>query len=256
MKKIYLAIAFFTVITVSVAQIKSVGPVNLGGGVMTLKIDKNLTTSTVTVTLTGPDNKWFGIGFNASGAMTPGTDCLYYASSFVDARLTGQGSPQTDTDNTNNWNVSNTLSGTTRTLVLTRGFVGGTGDYTFAYADNSLNIIWAIGSSSTLAQHSNASTSRGSTALGFTLGVDDFTSLDKIAIAPNPSNGIFTIFKNNQTTISKVTIFDINAKVLKVIDSDFNLENISIDLSDFSKGIYFMEITNDFDKIVRKVILE
>jgi hypothetical protein len=251
MKKIYFAIALFTVTTVSVAQTKSAGPVNLGGGIMTLKIDKNLTTSTVTVTLTGPSSQWFGIGFNAT-SMANGTDCLYYATSFMDSKITGQGAPQTDTDNTNNWTVSNTTSGTTRTLVLTRGFVGGTGDYTFAYADNSLNIIWAYGSGTSMTGHQ----SRGSSALGFTLGVDDFAALDNITIAPNPSNGIVTLSKNNQTTVSKVTVFDINGKVVKVIDSELNFDITTIDLSKFSKGVYFMEITNDTDKIVRKIILE
>jgi hypothetical protein len=251
MKKIYFAIALFTVITVSVAQTKSVGPVSLGGGIMTLKIDKNSTTSTVTVTLTGPSSQWFGIGFNAT-SMANGTDCLYYATSFVDSKITGQGAPQTDTDNTNNWTVSNTTSGTTRTLVLTRGFVGGTGDYTFAYADNSLNIIWAYGSGTSMTGHQ----SRGSSALGFTLGVEDFASLDKITIAPNPSNGVFTISKNNQTTISQVTIFDINGKVVKVVDSELNFDTTTVDLSKFSKGVYFMEIANETDKVVRKIILE
>lgn len=251
MKKFYLAIALFTVITVAVAQTKSVGPVSLGGGIMTLKIDKNSTTSTVTVTLTGPSDKWFGIGFNASGAMTSGTDCLYYASSLVDSRITGQAAPTIDT--TNEWTTSsNTVVGTTRTLVLTRNFVGGTGDYTFAYADNSLNIIWAYGSGTSMTGHQ----SRGSSALGFTLGVEDFTALDKIAIAPNPSNGVFTISKNNQTTISKVTIFDINGKVVKAVDSELNFDTTTVDLSNFSKGVYFMEIANETDKIVRKVILE
>ena len=251
MKKIYFAIALFTVITVSVAQTKSVGPVSLGGGIMTLKIDKNSTTSTVTVTLTGPSSQWFGIGFNAT-SMANGTDCLYYATSFVDSKITGQGAPQTDTDNTNNWTVSNTTSGTTRTLVLTRGFVGGTGDYTFAYADNSLNIIWAYGSGTSMTGHQ----SRGSSALGFTLGVEDFASLDKITIAPNPSNGVFTISKNNQTTISQVTIFDINGKVVKVVDSELNFDTTTVDLSKFSKGVYFMEIANETDKVVRKILLE
>lgn len=254
MKKIYFAIALFTVITVSVAQTKSVGPVSLGGGIMTLKIDKNSTTSTVTVTLTGPFDKWFGIGFNASGAMTNGTDCLYYASSLVDSKITGQSTPTTDT--TNEWTTSsNTVVGTTRTLVLTRNFVGGTGDYTFVYNDNSLNVIWAIGSSSTLAQHASGA-SRGSSALGFTLGVEDFASLDKITIAPNPSNGVFTISKNNQTTISQVTIFDINGKVVKVVDSELNFDTTTVDLSKFSKGVYFMEIANETDKVVRKIVKE
>jgi hypothetical protein len=250
MKKIYLAIALFVGLNVSMAQTKSSGIVTLNG-LMTLKIDKNATNSTVTVTLTGPDNKWFGIGFNATG-MTAGTDCLYYASSFVDAKINGTVAPVADSGATE-WAVSNTTSGTTRTLVLTRGFAGGTGDYTFSYADNALNIIWAYGSSNALAYHS----SRGPSSLAFTvLGVDDFAALDKIAIAPNPSNGIFTISKNNQTSISKVTVFDINGKVVKIADSELDLEAIQIDLSTFSKGVYFMEITNETDKIVRKIILE
>ncbi|CAN1486282.1 Secretion system C-terminal sorting domain [Flavobacteriaceae bacterium] len=250
MKKIYLAIALFVGLNVSMAQTKSSGIVTLNG-LMTLKIDKNATTSTITVTLTGPDNKWFGIGFNATG-MTPGTDCLYYATSFVDSKITGTQAPVADSGATE-WAVSNTTSGTTRTLVLTRGFAGGTGDYTFSYADNALNIIWAYGNSNVLAYHQ----SRNTAALTFTvLGIEDFTSLDKIAIAPNPSNGIFTISKNNQTTISKVTIFDINGKVVKVVDSELNFDTTTVDLSTFSKGIYFMEITNETDKVVRKIILE
>ena len=253
MKKIYFAVALFAVYSVSIAQTKSSGTVFLNS-LMTLKIDTNATTSTVTIALTGPSDKWFGIGFNAFGAMANGTDCLYYASSLIDAKITGQATPVTDT--ANEWTVvsNNLVSATTRSLVLTRNFVGGTGDYTFVYNNTGLNIIWAYGSGLTMSQHS--STGRGSTALGFTLGVDDFAALDKISIAPNPTNGIVTISKNNQTSISKVTIFDINAKVLKVIDSELDLEAIQIDLSKFSKGVYFMEITNETDKVVKKIILQ
>jgi hypothetical protein len=252
MKKLYIVIALLIGLNVSMAQTKSTGVVSLNN-LMTLKIDMNSTNSTVTLTLTGPDNKWFGIGFNAFGAMANGTDCLYYSTSLVDSVITGQGAPTTDASN--EWTVSgNTVSGTTRTLVLTRSFAGGTGDYTFAYNSNSLNIIWAYGSGLTMVQH--AGTARGSSNLGFTLGVDDFTSLDNITIAPNPSNGIFNITKNFQTSISKVTVFDINGKILKVIDSELSLEAIQINLSDFSKGVYFLEITNDIDKVVRKIIIE
>lgn len=256
MKKIYLAIALFTVITASDAQTKSTGTQTLNS-LMTLKIDKNATTSIVTITLTGPTqtgatDKWFGIGLNATG-MVNGTDCLYYASSFVDSKITGQGAPQTDTDNTNNWTVSNTTSGTTRTLVLTRGFVGGTGDYSFNYnTGDALNVIWAYGTGNNIVYHE----SRGTYPLAFTLGVEDFATLDKVSIAPNPSNGVFTISKNNQTSISKVTVFDINGKVVKVVDSELNYDTTTVDLSTFSRGVYFMEIANETDKVVRKIILE
>lgn len=252
MKKIYLAIALFVGLNASMAQTKSAGPVSLGGGIMTLKIDKNSATSTVTVTLSGPSDKWFGIGLNVFGGMESGTDCLYYTTTFVDGIINGTQAPVADS--VNNWVVSsNTVVGTTRTLVLTRGFVGGTGDYTFAYADNSLNIIWAYGGGTSLAYHNG---NRGSSALGFTLGVEDYSALDKIVIAPNPSNGVFTITKNNQTPISKITIFDINAKVVKVLDSELNFDTTTVDLSKFSKGVYFMEITNETDTVVRKIILD
>lgn len=252
MKKLYFAIALLIGLNVSMAQTKSTGVVGLPGGLMTLKIDKNLSTSTVTLTLTGPDNKWFGIGLNAT-RMSSGTDCLYFATSFVDATINGQGNPTTDSDTTNNWTISSdTTSGSTRTLVLTRGFVGGTGDYSFVYNDNTLNVIWAYGNDTSFAYHQ----SRGSSSLGFTLGVEDFTSLEKINIAPNPSNGIVTLTKNNQTTISKVTVFDINGKVVKVVDSELSLDAIQINLSDFSKGVYFLEISNEMDKVVRKIVIE
>ena len=252
MKKIYLLIALFTVISVSVGQTKSTITETLGG-LMTLKIDKNATTSTVTVTLTGPSDKWFAIGLNASGGMEAGTDCLYYTTTFVDGIINGFQAPVADA--VNNWSVSsNTVLGTTRTLVLTRNFVGGASDYNFVYNDNALNVIWAYGGGTSLAYHNG---NRGSRTLNFTvLGIEDFAALDKISIAPNPSNGVFTISKNNQTSISKVTIFDINGKVLKVVDSELNFDTTTVDLSKFSKGVYFMEIANETDKVVRKIILE
>jgi hypothetical protein len=252
MKKLYFAIALLVGINVSIAQTKSTGVVTLNSS-MSLQIDMNSATSTATLRLSGPADKWFAIGFNAT-SMSSGTDCLYYSTSLVDSVLTGQAAPTTDASN--EWTVvsNDLLSGTRRYIVLTRTFAGGAGDYTFDYNINSLNIIWAFGSGTAMTQH--AGTARGSSTLGFTLGVDDFSSLDKITIAPNPSNGIFSITKNNQISISKVTVFDINGKVLKVIDSELSLEAIQINLSDFSKGVYFLEISNEIDKVVRKIVIE
>lgn len=251
MKKISLAIALLVGLNVSMAQTKSSGVVTLNS-LMTLKIDMNATTSVVTVTLTGPTDRWFGIGFN-SPTMSIGTDCIYYLTSLVDAKITGQSTPTTDT--TNEWTVaSNTTSGTTRTLVLTRNFVGGTGDYTFAFIDASLNIIWAYGSSLNLTQHSIVG--RGSTTLVYTLGNEDFNSLNKISINPNPTSGLITLTKNNQISITKLKVYDPNGKLVHIQDSDLNPEAIQIDLSKYSSGVYFIEISNNSDKIVRKILKE
>ena len=139
MKKLYFAIAFLVGLNVSMAQTKSTGEVFLNSS-MTIQADMNSATSTVTLTLVGPSDKWFAIGFNAFGAMANGTDCLYYSTSLVDSVITGQGAPTTDASN--EWTLvsDNLLSGTTRRLVVTRNFVGGPGDYTFNYNNNSLKL--------------------------------------------------------------------------------------------------------------------
>ena len=255
MKKNYFTLALLLLMNFSFAQTKSTGTITLNS-LMSIKIDKDFSSSLVTLTLTGPDTRWFGIGFNAFQAMTNGTDCVYYTTSFIDAKITGQAAPTTDA--ANNWTVtSNSLAGSVRTIVATRPFVGGTGDYTFTYAADSLNIIWAYGvlQNTTLSQH--ASSGRGSTALTFPiLDAETFSSINNITIAPNPSNGIFSISKGNQISISKIVIYDSNAKLLKVIDSNLEFESIPLDVSNFSKGIYFVEISSDSDKVVRKIVID
>ena len=255
MKKNYFTLTLLLLMSFSFAQTKSTGTITLNS-LMSIKIDKDFSSSIVTLTLTGPDTRWFGIGFNAFQDMANGTDCVYYSTSFIDAKITGQAAPTTDA--ANNWTVTgNSLAGSVRTIVATRPFVGGTGDYTFTYAADSLNIIWAYGvlQNTTLSQH--ASPGRGSTALTFPiLDAETFSSINNITIAPNPSNGIFSISKGNQISISKIVIYDSNAKLLKVIDSNLEFESIPLDVSNFSKGIYFIEITSDSDKIVRKIVIE
>jgi hypothetical protein len=236
MKKLYIAIALFVGLNVSMAQTKSSGVVTLNSS-MSLQVDMNSATSTETLTLSGPAYRWFAIGFNAT-SMSNGTDCIYYSTSLVDSVITGQGAPTTDASN--EWTVvsNDLLSGTRRLLVLTRNFAGGAGDYTFNYNNNSLNIIWAFGSGTAMTQHSG--TARGSSTLGFTLGVDDFTSLENITISPNPSNGIFTISAQLPTDVVAI---DVTGKeVFRML----NINNqTTLNLTQLQKGLYLLKLSNE-----------
>jgi hypothetical protein len=252
MKKNYLIIALTLILSVSFAQTKTSGLVTLGGSVK-VKIDKNSTNSTITMTLVGPSDRWFAIGLDAS-SMTAGTDCIYYTTTFFDGKLNGFSAPSPDS--INNWTiVSNTPTSGLITIVATRAFfTGDTNDYTFEYLPNSLNVIYAYGASAstTISQHSGST--RGSTTLNFTaLDATEFESLKSISISPNPSTGLFTISKNNTLPISKIKVFDTNAKLIKEFDFDAVNQETTIDISELSKGIYFLEISNDTDKEVRKI---
>jgi hypothetical protein len=74
-------------------------------------------------------------------------------------------------------------------------------------------------------------------------------------VFPNPSPGTFTIFKDNSLKISTVKVFDINAKLIKEI-TDLKSQNTIVDLSGLTSGTYFMEIANEDDKTVKKIVIK
>jgi len=162
MKKLLLTALLIASAGGAFAQSKTTGTVSLTTG-MTAKVDLNNDTSTATLTLTGPQDRWIALQFGSfatGGGMQDGTDVVYYnGTTLVDANQNGIGSaPSTDT---NDWTVtSNTVSGTTRTIVATRAFAGGTGDFTFNYADVNIDFAWARGSSASYSL-SNHGSNRG-----------------------------------------------------------------------------------------------
>jgi len=162
MKKLLLtALLALSALTAS-AQSKTTGSVSLQTG-QTAKLDLNNDTATATLTLTGPSDRWFALQFGsfASGqGMSSGMDVVYFnGTTLIDGNMQGIGSaPAIDT---NNWTVtSNTTSGTTRTVVATRAFVGGTNDYTFVYADANIDFAYARSSGAGYAMNGHGS-SRG-----------------------------------------------------------------------------------------------
>jgi hypothetical protein len=130
------------------AQSKTTGTVALTTG-MTAKMDLNGATNTVTLTFTGPSDRWFALqfgSFSSNQGMASGQDLVYATNTgLVDAVMNGSGN--TPSADTNNWTVtSNTVTGTTRTIVATRAFTGGTGDFNFTYSMTDVDFAWARGS--------------------------------------------------------------------------------------------------------------
>lgn len=152
MKRILLLAALFAGALGMHAQSKATAVVTLTTG-MTAKIELNNTTSTATLTFTGPSDRWFALqigSFTNSGGMQDGTDVVYSnGTTLVDAVQQGLGAAPTA--DTNDWTVSsNTVSGTTRTIIATRAFnTGSNDDFTFVYSDINIDFAWAKASTAT-----------------------------------------------------------------------------------------------------------
>ena len=77
----------------------------------------------------------------------------------------------------------------------------------------------------------------------------------KIKIHPNPTNGVLNVDLNIVSEEFVLIVSDILGKEIytKVVDGS-SLEKI--DLSEFDKGIYLLEITNSDFKFSEKIVLE
>lgn len=249
------------------AQSKSTGNVTLSTN-MSANLTLNNTTSTVTLSLTGPNDRWFALQFGSFATNPPdvsgdgmqaGQDLVYWNNvTLVDARHNGVGVTPTN-DPTNNWtlvsNNNNTPVAGQRTVVFTRPFnTGDANDYTFNYANSDIDFAWARSASAnsyTLANHTG--TNRGYVGnVATTLGVDKF-SLNNAQVYPNPSNGDFNI--KSETIITKVNVYSQTGAFVKTVEVENNADNAAINIKGLSTGVYLIELVNDTEKSWKKIIV-
>lgn len=240
------------------AQTKSTGNVTLSTN-MSANLTLNNTTSTVTLSLTGPNDRWFALQFGSfAGGMEAGTDVVYWNNTtLVDARHIGiNQAPAVDA--TNNWtlvtNTNNSPANGQRTLVYTRPFnTGDSNDYIFNYADSNIDLAWARSSSANNYTINNHAGNRGVLVNNATtLALDKF-SLNNAQVYPNPSNGDFNI--KSETIITKVNVYTQTGAFVKTVEVENNADTAEINIKGLATGVYLIELVNDTEKSWKKVIV-
>lgn len=254
---------------VSFGQSKTTGTVSLNNGVpITANFTLNSTTSQVTLILTGPSDRWFGLGFGsqvAAGFGMNGTqnsgqaDLLVFttttAPNLTDRWFNGTQTPPQDTQN---WTTeSNTVSGSTRTLTLTRTLTTtDNNDLQMPYAStNSINIggVRAGSATFTVGSHGGSASAGFGTLTFTTLGVEDF-SLRATQIYPNPSNGEFVV--KAKTTLEKINVYTQTGAFVKTIEVRDSADEFQVNISGAETGIYLLELVNNNEKCWKKIIIK
>ncbi len=253
-----ITLLFILISGLASAQLKSTGTIALGTN-MSANMTLNNATSLVTLTLVGPNDRWFAVQFGSfTGGMEAGSDVVYWnGTTLVDAVHVGVGSsPSSDT---NNWtlvtNTDNTPATGQRTLVYTRPFsTADSNDYIFNFADNTLDLALAKHQSPSFSMANHGTSNRAvSLDISLVLGLDDF-SLNASTVYPNPSNGNFTI--TTKTFLKSVDVYNINGALIKSYKVDNTSENVEFNITDLPSGVYLLELKNDTDKTWKKVIIE
>ena len=95
---------------------------------------------------------------------------------------------------------------------------------------------------------------------GNTLGIKsiDNTEVYDLTIYPNPSNGVFKIKTGFPESTTSMTINTVEGKSVKsyYFKSAAELNDYSFDVSNLSKGVYFINIENSYGTGVKRIILE
>ncbi|KNB62710.1 T9SS type A sorting domain-containing protein [Chryseobacterium sp. Hurlbut01] len=247
MKKLLLISSLVLATTVS-AQFSS-GIVTLGSTGMTVKLDT--TPTTATITLTGDSNSMLGLGFGSSGMANGADGFIYNSTSSRDYTFGGFTAPSADA--VQDWTqTSNTISGSTRTVVATRSLLGGTGDFVIPNAAGTINIFYARTSGGQSIAYHGASRGYVSLNMVASLGTNDLLAESKkVSLYPNPAKS--TVSFKNADKIKSVDIYESTGRKVKTV----KLESESINVSDLKSGSYYLEITlNDgtlsFEKLIKE----
>ena len=88
---------------------------------------------------------------------------------------------------------------------------------------------------------------------GEALGLTD-NNLDDIAIYPNPSSDIFNI-KMSTVSDFEISVIDITGKLLFRDLNPNGSSNYSLDMTNFSSGVYFLQIeANNRSKVIKLML--
>lgn len=251
MKKVLLVLTVALATSVE-AQFSS-GVVNLttSSTGMTVKLDT--TPSLVTMTLTGSDNAFLGIGFGNSGMASGADGFIYNSSANRDYTFNGVGiTPSADASQ--DWTVtSNTTSGGIRTVVATRSLSGGSGDTAIPNAAGTIDIFYSKGNNTlNLSYHGGGNRGYATLNMAGVLATGEvIVDNKKIVLYPNPAKE--TVNFKNADRIKSIDIYETTGRKVRTVK--LNGENISV--SDLKSGTYYFEITSkdgtlSFEKLIKE----
>ena len=87
-------------------------------------------------------------------------------------------------------------------------------------------------------------------------GIEDKSiesNADELLIYPNPSECCFTVVSNlNCKSIKTIGVFNTTGQ--KVLEKQFNSEEITIDLSNYVSGMYFVKVKCGSDMVIGKIV--
>jgi hypothetical protein len=89
-----------------------------------------------------------------------------------------------------------------------------------------------------------------------TTSINEVNLASNFLVQPNPTSGIFNVTSSNfNEKINEVSIVNLLGKEVYRSNSIDNNTNLDFDLSEFSNGIYFLQIKTNKGNLTKKIVL-
>ena len=259
MKKTTLLLSAFLVSATVFGQSFTTGVMNFAAN-YNVQIDVNASTNIVTMTMNGPSDRYFAIGFGVTNMGTSGSDCVMYLGTagtglnvLSDRSFNGSNTIPSLDSGAQDWNVvSNTVMGTTRTIVATRARATA-GDYAFpTTALSAVNFAWAVKGTAdyVLAYHGST---RGALQANFTLGNSKFET-DSFSMYPNPAKDQLSFQFPTYINKGTIKIYDALGRVVNL--QEISATDMKVQLQNFATGTYLVVVRTDFGNSTQTLLVQ
>ncbi len=234
------------------SQEKITGPINIFGDI-TFELILNNNTETAQMIISGPEDRWFAVKIGSfTNGMETGSDVYYYnGTTLIDAHQLSNG-PAIDAvqDITIE---SSTVENGIRTIIATRPFdTGDSNDYIIDFDNEDIDMAAAHGSFEgyTLSYHGSNREKINNVPMN-SLGINNM-SLKTVKLYPNPTKDI--LFFESTIVIKNVLVYSQTGKLIRQIQLKNNAQ--SIEIQDFEKGIYLLQLNGENESAWKKIIVE
>lgn len=252
MKKITLNLIVFIFSSTLFGQTFTTGTVQLFPE-YSVKID--VSPSLVTLTQILPSDRWYSLAFNNDSMNSGDVIAFINTANISDRQLVGFQVPVAD--DVQSWTtISNTVNGTTRTVVSTRALnTGEPDDYVFSAAAGSINLACSRSASASfnLAPHGGIANAVRSATYGLTLDNSEI-DFNAFSIYPNPAKGFVSIKFPTNVNSGIVKIYDALGRV--VLNQNISINENIINTSELKTGNYMVVLRTDYGNATKSLIVE
>lgn len=229
----------------SYSQVWSTGEVTLTSN-FKVQFDIDQSSNLVTLTMTGPQNKYLAVAPGVSTGNNMGSfgdDVIVYNNNGLEDRhMTGSLS-KPNIDTTENWTLVSAddlpNDSNLRKVIATRAInTGDSKDFIFPTTQTALPILWAHGSGLTFNTHAN----RGGVVAQLTLSNEAPVS-NSFKLLPNPTTNAFTIEFPNPMEVSSISVFDVMGKL--IYKSQIKGKSKYIETNLWPQGVYIVKVESE-----------